>query len=284
MKNLFPLVAVCSIILGGCIPTPYEKAPSVQSSSLKGSVSLVDLTMPGENGGLSYQAQITAQFNTTALKPSQVDRNYRGIQCQLIASRRAGSPNSTKKISVGSLFLGTPTSTSQITIPEISEGVYEKALLPHFAPGIYFIRANGKDSVKSFGVEFSMPEEVRGVRVNQHGLEEGPAVIQKTSDLLLEVDPVTAPNDMNIIELFISSKEGDKERILVCGALENQLEIINGKTQFVVPSAQLSGLFPTTEAVIEVLRVNALGGTLAGGLSLSLEGTRAWLWPSLIAE
>jgi hypothetical protein len=286
------VLGVLVISVSGCLLKPYEKPPAKQETPFAGSVSLVDLSTLSNKGELIGEAEISAQFVKPNQSPSpsssirqfpiEIDKNNRAVQCQLVSRRiQAESP---KPVSVGRLVMGTPTSNQKIEIPEISTGVYQKDLLPHFAPGIYFLSALGKETAQSFSVDFSMPEEVRAVRVNDHGLEEGPAVIQKSTDFLLELDPVTAPNDMNILEMVLITQNENQQRALVCGALESGLEIINSKTQMLIPSAQMSGLFASAEAVIQVFRVNSIGGVISGGPSLRIEGLRAWSWPSLVAE
>ena len=291
MRHLLVL-GVIGLAVSGCLLKPYEKPPAKQETPFTGAVSLVDLSTLSNKGELIGEAQISAQFNKQGQTPSpslsvrrfpiEIDKNNRAIQCQLV--NRSVEAEPAQPISVGRLVMGTPTSNQKIEIPEVNTGVYKKELLPHFAPGIYFLSALGKESSQSFSVDFSMPEEVRAVRVNNHGLEEGPAVIQKSTDCLLEIDPVTAPNDMNIIEMVLITQNGNEQRALVCGALESSLEIINSKTQMVIPSAQMSGLFASAEAVLQVFRVNSIGGVISGGPSLRIEGLRAWSWPSLVAE
>ncbi|MFM8269786.1 MAG: hypothetical protein ACKN9V_06305 [Pseudomonadota bacterium] len=285
------LLGLLALTVSGCLLKPFEKPPAKQETPFNGSISLVDLSTLSNKGELVGEAQITAQFVKPALNPSpsqvrpfplELDKNNRAIQCQLI-SRDGGKENS-QPISVGRLVMGTPTSSQGIEIPEISTGVYQKELLPHFAPGIYFLSAFSKDGKPAFNVDFSMPEEVRGVRVNGHGLEEGPAVVQKSTDGLLEIDPATAPNDMNILEMVLITNRENQQRALVCGALESTLEIINSKTQLPIPTAQMSGLFASADAVIQIFRVNSVGGVISGGPSLRVEGLRAWSWPSLVAE
>lgn len=280
-----------ALTVSGCLLKPYEKPPAKQEAPFKGTVSLVDLSTLSNKGELIGEAQIKAQFvkttgipSTPAIRPypMELDKANRSIQCQLISNkllREAVEP-----VSIGKLMMGTPTSSQAIEIPEVSTGVYQKDLLPHFAPGIYFLKLIGKDSTPSFSVDFSMPEEVRGVRVNYHALEEGPAVVQKSSDCVIELDSVTAPNDMNILEMVLITRNEGQERALVCGVLESNLELINGKTQLVIPAAQMSGLFASAEAVIQIFRLNSVSGVLNGGPSLRVEGLRAWAWPSLVAE
>lgn len=285
------VLGLLCLTLSGCLLKPYEKPPAKQETPFNGAVSLVDLSTLSSKGELIGQAQISAQFAKTNQTPSSqsirrfpldLDRNNRAIQCQLVSNRVTEA--SSQPVSVGRLVMGTPTSSQAIEIPEISTGIYKKELLPHFAPGIYFLSALGKEKAPSFSVDFSMPEEVRAVRVNGHGLEEGPAVIQKSVDFLLEADPVTAPNDMNILEMVLITQNEKEERTLVCGALESSLEVINSKTQMIIPTAQMSGLFASPNAVIQIFRVNSVGGVLSNGPSLRVEGLRAWSWPSLVAE
>lgn len=284
-------LGLLALSLSGCLLKPYEKPPAKQETPFTGSVSLVDLSTLSNKGELIGEAEISAQFVKSGQSsvqsriyrfPFDLDRSNRSVQCQLISERVSADP--VLPVSVGKLVMGTPTSSQAIEIPELSTGVYQKDLLPHFAPGIYFLSAQGKEKNSSFSVDFSMPEEVRGVRVNGHGLEEGPAVVQKSTDSLLEIDPVTAPNDMNILEMVLITYNGDQRRALVCGALESTLELINSKTQMLIPSAQMSGLFASADAVIQIFRVNSVGGVLSGGPSLRVEGLRAWSWPSLVAE
>ena len=289
MKTSIRTLWMASIFFCGCIPNPYEKPPQKQKTPFSGSISLMDMASPANSGGISYQAQITAQFTKSSRDLASLRRaQYQSVQCQLISSTEEGNkPNPTpppQKISVGNLYLGTPTSATVIPITEKAAGVYESGLTAQFAPGLYLLKAEGKESVKPFMVEFSMPEELRGIKVNEHSLEEGPAVIQKSADLLIEFDPPTAPNDLNIMEVFIQTVQGKEQRLLVCGALESQLEKSNGKTQFKIPSAQLSGLLATPEGVFELVRVNAASGTLSSGPTLRLDGSRVWLWPGLVAE
>ncbi|NBX75528.1 MAG: hypothetical protein EBQ92_03165 [Proteobacteria bacterium] len=291
MRN-YLFLGLLVFLTSGCLLKPYEKPPAKQETPFSGAVSLVDLSTLSNKGELIGEAQISAQFVKPNESPSpslsirrfplDIDKNNRAIQCQLISNRIQAEPP--KPVSVGKLEMGTPTSSQKIEIPEVSTGMYQKDLLPHFAPGIYFLSALGKEKSQSFSVDFSMPEEVRAVRVNDHGLEEGPAIIQKSADFLLEVDPVTAPNDMNILEMVLITQNENQQRALVCGALESGLEVINSKTQMVIPSAQMSGLYASAEAVLQVFRVNSVGGVISGGPSLRIEGLRAWSWPSLVAE
>jgi len=260
-------------------------------SPFTGAISLVDLSTVSNKGELIGEAEIKAQFvkspgtargSSIRLYPLDVDKENRSIQCQLVSQRAQREEK--EFVSVGKLLMGTPTSSQAIEIPEVSTGVHQKDLLPHFAPGIYFLKLIGKEAAYSFSVDFSMPEEVRAVRVNEHGLEEGPAVVQKSTDCLIELDPVTAPNDMNILEMVLITRNGNEERVLVCGALESNLEVINGKTQLLIPSAQMSGLFASAEAAIQIFRVNSVSGMIDSGPRLRVEGVRAWAWPSLVAE
>lgn len=289
MKNSSLLIALVTSFISGCIPNPYEKPPQKQKTPFNGVVSLTDLASPGEKGGVAYEANITAQFTKTNRDLDSLRRSqYRATQCQLISSTTDSNKPDTStpptNVSVGSLSLGTPTSSSQINILEKSPGVYEAQLNSQFAPGLYVLKSEGKNDIKPFMVQFSMPEEIRGIKINEHALDEGPAVIQKSADLLIELDPPTAPNDLNILEVLIQTVQNKEERLLVCGALENQLEISNGKVQMKIPSAQLSGLFATPKGIVELVRVNAASGTLTNGPSLRLDGSRVWLWPGLVAE
>lgn len=288
------LLAGLMLILSGCILNGYEKPPAKLTSSYSGSVSLLDITGVSEEGKIVNQAEITAKFKTKQSSriqgvrrfPWELDPGVRQIQCQLFtADKQVKVREETEKgLSVGSLFLGTPTSSQEIEIPELQEGFYRRELLPHFSPGIYLLRAEGQKQKDAFRIDFSMPEELREPKVNGHGLEEGPAVIQKSTDFLLEIEPATAPNDLNIIEMSLITQNDTEERVLVCGVLESQLEAVNGKTQMKVPAAQLSGLLATPSGAIQILRVNALGGVIQNGPTLRLEGIRAWVWPSLVAE
>ncbi|NBW98460.1 hypothetical protein EBR03_02695 [bacterium] len=281
-------------LTAGCVLNGYEKPPQKLKTPYVGAVSLVDLSTVSEKGEYQYEAQITASFSKTQQRTAeairraniQIDPAFRGIQCQLTSETQVQKGSETSvPVSVGPLELRTVTASNGLLIPEISPGVYQKMLLPHFAAGLYFLKASGlKDQTPSFAVEFSMPEEVRNVRVNGHGLEEGPAVVQKSADCSIEIDPPTMPSDMNIIEVLVLTEQNQQKRILACGILESQLEQINGKEQLMIPTAQLAGLYASPSAVIEVLRVNALSGTVASGPQLRLDGIRAWLWPALVAE
>ena len=288
------LLGLLILILSGCILNGYEKPPAKLTSAFSGAISLVDVTGVSEEGEVVHQANISGRFQTHEKPkpqgirrfPLNLQKGTRAVQCQLFTSENGGDSRAEveKGLSVGPLFLGTPTSSQEIQIPEVQQGIYQKELLPHYSPGIYLLRAQGVAQKNAFQIDFSMPEELREPKVNSHGLLEGPAVVQKSADFLLEIEPATAPNDLNIIEMSLITQTPTEERVLVCGALESQLETVNGKTQMKVPSAQLSGLLATPSGAIQILRVNALGGVVQNGPTLTLEGLRAWVWPSLVAE
>lgn len=292
MKN--GILSVFLILLGGCVLDRHEPPPSLQSIPFFGSVSLIDISSMDSKGELTNQAKIEAEFNKKEESPSQ-DRSMRfknlvlpvsqrGLQCQVISRMVAQEQPEAKPYSVGELVLGTLVSGQSIRVPEIEVGHYEKALSPHFAPGIYFMQALGLQKGDGFRVEFSMPEEIRGISINEHSLEEGPAIFQKSESTILEVDLPTAPNDMNILELILITQNGSEERVLVCAIYENELEVINGKQRMEIPAAQLSSLFATPQGVMELLRINAISGLVANGPSMRIEGVRAWVWPSWVAE
>jgi len=283
-----------TLLVSGCLLNGNEKPPAKLTTPFNGSVTLMDVTGVSDKGSIAYQAEISAHFTSKEPEkpalvrryPLTLDSSNRQVQCQLFSESetRKSSEEIDKGISVGALFLGTPTSSQEIEIPQVSSGNYQKELLPHFSPGIYLLRAAGLGEKKAFHIDFSMPEELREPRVNEHGLEEGPAVIQKSSDFFLELEPATAPNDFNIIEISLLTAQEKEQRVLVCGVLESQLEMVNGKTQLKIPAAQLSGLFATPQGVIQILRVNAVSGVINNGPALRVDGLRAWVWPSLVAE
>jgi len=294
MKLSLSLLVGVGLVLAGCVLDGKQKPPQKQNSSFAGSVSLTDISTLDQDGGMAYRANISAKFQAdpTVLPserrrlPFAVDKDSRGFKCQLITRLNSEEKPADKwvPVSVGKLVLGTMTSSKDIEILEDESHSYYKELLPRFAPGLYFIASEGKKPFRPFQVEFSMPEEIRAVRVNEHGLEEGPAIVQKSAPLSLEWDPATAPNDMNIIEMYLITQQGEEQRMLACGALESNLAVENGKVRVEVAAPQMSGLFATTEAALELLRVNEIAGSLANGPTMRLDGIRAWAWPSLVAE
>jgi len=283
MKNM--VLALLSVCLSGCLLNRYEKPPALQKIPFSGFISLTDISSYSSENGIVDEAKISAKFQKTedSRKFSLIPEKGRGLQCQL-TDRENSKPAPLLPVSVGSLSLGTLVSGHGIEIPEVEPGTYQKSLAPHFAPGIYFIRAKGTDKNPAFAAEFSMPEEIRGIRVNGHGLEEGPAIFQKSEDTLVELDPPTAPNDMNIIEFILISQTSEEERALVCAVYEKELEVVNGKQRLEVPSVQLGALSATPNGVLEILRLNMVSGVLQNGPGLRIEGIRAWLWPGWIAE
>jgi hypothetical protein len=292
MKN--GILSVFLIFLGGCVLDRHEPPPSLQTIPFSGSASLVDISTLDSDGQITNQAKIKAEFNKKGSSSSQsyavrfrnqvMPVSERGVQCQVISRSTADEQAEEKPYSVGELFLGTLVSGQAIPVPEIELGRYEKALSPHFAPGIYFMQAQGLQKGDSFRVEFSMPEEIRGISINEHSLQEGPAIFQKSEPTIVEVDAPTAPNDMNILELILITQNGYEERALVCAVYENELEVIDGKQRMEIPAAQLSGLFATPQGVMELLRINVISGLVTNGPSLRIEGVRAWVWPSWVAE
>lgn len=293
MKHLFLILV--SFVLSGCVLDRHEAPPTLQGSPYSGSISLIDLSSLDSESKIISEAKIKAQFSRKSELPNEnssfrvkhvfLPTPERGVQCQVISRVVPKmAPLEEKPFSVGELSLGTLVSGQAISVPEVELGRYEKALSPHFAPGIYFMQARGNQDVSGFRVEFAMPEEIRGISINDHGLEEGPAIFQKSEPTLLEVDPPTAPNDMNILELILITQNEAEERALVCAVYENELEMVNGKQKLEIPSAQLSGLFATPQAVMELLRINVISGIVQNGPSLRVEGVRAWVWPSWVAE
>ncbi|NDC23649.1 MAG: hypothetical protein EB078_01610 [Proteobacteria bacterium] len=292
----YELVFSLGLLLGitGCVLDGKEKPPQKQNASYAGVVNLTDISTVASDNGMAYQADISARFQADPLLaprgmrrfPVAFSREKKGFQCQLVtnSAKQARDTSSWVPVSVGKLVLGTMTSSKQIEIIEGDNHSYFKELMPRFAPGLYFIAAEGKGKLKPFQVEFVMPEELRGPRVNEHHLEEGPAIIQKSSPLVVEWDAPTAPNDMNLVELYIVTRQGQEERTLACGVVESQLEAVGGKVRVEIPAPQMSGLFATPEGVVELLRVNELAGTVTNGPSLRLDGVRAWVWPGLVAE
>lgn len=293
MRRLFLIVV--PFFLSGCVLDRHEAPPTLQASPYSGNISLIDLSGLDSESKIASEAKVRAQFSRKTELPNEnlssrfkhafLPIPQRGVQCQVISRAISQKTLSKEKpFSVGELSLGTLVSGQAISVPEVELGHYEKALSPHFAPGIYFMQARGNEVVGGFRVEFAMPEEIRGITINDHGLEEGPAIFQKSEPTLLEVDPPTAPNDMNILELILITQNEEEERALVCAVYENELEMVNGKQKLEVPSAQLSGLFATPQAVMEILRINVISGIVPNGPSLRIEGVRAWVWPSWVAE
>lgn len=294
MKLSLSLAVGVGLVLSGCVLDGKQKPPQKQNTSFAGSVSLTDISTVAQDGGMAYQANIAAKFQADPnilpaerrRLPFSVTRQDRGFKCQLITRqiREEKAADKWVPVSVGKLVLGTMTSSKEIEIGEDESHSYYKELLPRFAPGLYFIASEGKKPFRPFQVEFSMPEEIRSVRVNEHGLEEGPAIVQKSTPLSVEWDSATAPNDMNIIEMYLITQQGEEQRMLACGALESNLTVEGGKVRVEVAAPQMSGLFATPDAAFELLRVNEISGSLTNGPSLRLDGIRAWAWPSLVAE
>lgn len=282
-------------ILSGCFLNRYEKPPTLHKIPFQGFISLVDVSSLSAEGKFIDEARVSASF-TDLSAPEKLALSYRGVsliqpqrhrglQCQIVSnSTYSISEEELTPISVGEFSLGTLVSGQVISIPEVEIGRYEKALAPHFAPGIYFARSSGSKAIPGFAVEFAMPEEIRGVEVNEHSLSEGPAIFQKSETNLLELAPPTAPNDLNIVEIVLITRQDKEERTLVCGVFEDELELVEGKQQLEIPAAQMSGLYAAPDGVLEIIRLNTISGVVQNGPALRVEGLRAWVWPSWVAE